>query len=253
MQSCYFRRGAVVLASKGYQDIETLFTKIFKPSENKIREMLIVGVANSQEPFSYLASIKSILKDRPLKKNLDLYTIDLQSKPDDKKLYLSSFYDSEGIPGFAFDSFVEGEKHLRENEEYWFDPNYLVLSLKKQIKKMKQNGESEKNIFYRIKDEIFDFVKAAYSNPAKSKWDSRVQEVIKNYPDNKFDIISANNVLPYIIDEDVIIETLEHIKRVLKPGGYFITEPYECPMFIANSGFLENLKTVNRGIYQKVL
>ena len=53
---------------------------------NKIRQplkMLIAGIASSQEPFSYLTTIKTIIKDKPIENVLDLHIIDLQSKPDD--------------------------------------------------------------------------------------------------------------------------------------------------------------------------
>ena len=118
-KSCYFRRGAVVLVSKAYSDIENLFYKIFKNNTDQ-KELLIIGIGNSQEPFSYLASIKGILKERSLKNNVDLSVIDLQSKPTLKKLKeyaLPKLFEYEKYPLFAKNSII------KDDYKKWFEMN----------------------------------------------------------------------------------------------------------------------------------
>lgn len=251
-QSCYFRRGAVVLASRGYEDVEEVFKKVFGLAENKLKNLLIIGIGNSQEPFSYLASIKSILKEKPLNKNLGLYTVDLQSKPSEDNIWQHAFYDGcyeDNIePRFALDSFVKDRRIFRKPEkiEASYESLYTYLYLLNQ--KREQTNE---NLYYRVNDEILNFLKNTYNNPEKSKWDSPIQEAILEYPDKTFDIISANNVLPYIISEDEILKTINRIRRTLKTGGYFITDPYEPPYWMRRAGVFDSLKEIKKGIYQK--
>lgn len=249
-QSSYFRRGVVALPNPKFVEIERTFQMIFSEKPNEIKNMLIIGIGNSQETFSYLATIKSILKNRPLNKNLDLYTVDLQSKPDNKKIRLDAFYDAfydyDTKPKFAADSFITDRKFPKETPTD-IDP---VLTL---IKKYLKTPKEKEVLNYRVNDEILDFVKTAYNDPSKSKWDSRIQDVITTYPDDKFYITSANNILPYITPDGDILNTLKHIKRTLKPYGYFITEPYKQPEFIKKSKILDDMKEIFDGIYQKII
>lgn len=252
--SCYFRRGAVLLTnSKGYADIENLFAGIFTSNINKPKQMLIIGIGNSQEPFSYLSSIKGIINKNPLKNNVDLYTVDLQSKPDEIKLRNNAFcnlFEYETCPKYAKKSIV------KDSFKKWMglDDNIEKLNpIEKYIYEVfNKNRHKNANLYDRVNDEVFDFLKETYNNPQKSKWDSAIQEVITDYPDKKFDIISANNVLPYIIDENKIIQTINHIKRILKTGGYFITDPYKYPQNYIDAGVLDNFREINKGIYQKI-
>ena len=105
--SSYFRRGPVYGSpSDKYEEIVDIFKNLLT-KENKLpQKMLIVGIGNSQEPFSYLATIQDIIKDKNLKSVLDLYTVDLQSKPTTQKLFYDSFYDDKFEPIYAQSSFV---------------------------------------------------------------------------------------------------------------------------------------------------
>ena len=246
--SCYFRRGMVAVANnEGYADIENLFHKIFLNNLNKPKKMLIFGIGNSQEPFSYLASIKGIIQDCPLNKNLDLCTVDLQSKPTYNKLRLDAFSDlwlDKRFPKYAGKSFIKDVKHPRMNvktESFLSPLEYNIYT------NMYQPPLPKKE--YRVNDEILNFVNETYNNFEKSKWNSRIQDVIVDYSDNEFDIISANNVFGYLSDNDYL-KTMQHIKRTLKTtGGYFITDPY---LHVINSEDLTTFKKVYSGIYQKI-
>lgn len=246
-QSCYFRRGVVALANnKGYADIESLFCKIFKSNHNESKKMLIIGIGNSQEPFSYLASIKGIIQEKPLNKNVDLYIVDLQSKPEYNKLRLDAFpslFPYETFPKYAGKSFIKDVK-IPESESDIKNLSALEYYIYTQRHKpVRPNKE------YRVNDEIFNFINESYNNPEKSKWDSRIQDVIRYYSDNEFDIISANNVFGYLSDNDYA-KTMRHIRRILKTtDGYFISDPYFQD--VQSSEVLSTFRKLNPGIYQK--
>ncbi len=253
-QSCYFRHGTYVVSTSRYKNIEKVYNKVLKLKDNSPKDILIVGIGNSQEPFSHMASAKSILKEKPLKDNVSLYTVDLQSKPDDKKLFDDSFYDGYYAPKYAKSSF---EKYIPKKEkddtlDAMKNLDILTYEYINSIINLPDKKESAKTSKprYKVKDEIFEFVKETYNNPEKSKWDSRIQDVVKNYPDEKFYIISANNILPYIEDEKETVETIQHFKRALKPNGYLITDPEKLP-YMELPEVRKNLKEIYPGIYQK--
>ena len=254
-QSCYFRRGAVILANdNGYAKIENLFCKIFHKKVDTPKNMLIIGIGNSQEPFSYLASIKGIIKKRPLDKNINLSVIDLQSKPVLEKLRLNSFsdlFDYEKFPKYAGKSFIIDKRYPASEPNILSSANTYIYEFILSLKEKTQAVQKSVKPDYRVNDEIFNFVKNTYDNPVKSKWDSRVQDVVLKYPDNKFDIISANNVLPYIESDNEFLQTLKHITRILKKDGYFITDPYPYQGNLPKSLISDNFNQINPGIFKK--
>ena len=276
--SCYFRRGAVLLScSKGYSEIETFLCKIFNANINSPKSLLIAGIGKSQEPFSYLASIKGIIKDNSLMQNVDLYTVDLQSKPEHIELKRNAFcdlLDYQTFPKYAGSSFVKDSvrnwleiKQEKEKLNHIEKYLYFIMNNKNKWDELRQKGynaetiykileaeevkEKQKSLHWRVNDEIFEFLEKTYNNPQKSKWDSRIQEAILDYPDNKFDVISANNILPYIQSEIETVQTVEHMERTLKPNGYLITDPYEHVYHVKEIGVSGNMKKVGAGIYQK--
>ncbi len=274
--SCYFRRGSVLLScAKDYDKIESLFTKKFNPNIKNLRRMLIIGIGKSQEPFSYLASIKGIIKDRTLKDDVDLYSVDLQSKPSHLELKNHAFcdlFDYQNFPKYAKSSFVKDSANnwLEIKEEKEDDSNFIYkfastfLSFRDKWQELKDRGYSietivkmieeehkQKYLHWRVNDEIFNFLEETYNNPLKSKWECGIQDVISDYPSKKFDVISANNVLPYILDEPQIKHTVKHIVRILKPNGYLITDPYDFPYHMKEINKQTNMKKIESGIYQK--
>ena len=215
--SSYFRRGYSSWGGK-FTDIVKTFQTIFSENMNTPKKMLIVGVADSQEPFSYLATIKQIIKNTPIQNVLDLYIVDLQSAPDTEKLHKDSYTLGHLLPDYAKDGF----------------------KIKKHPQKSFYN--------YKIKDELFNFLNETYGNPLKSKWESRIQEVIKDYPDNYFDIISMNNVIFYLPEIDKR-STVDNIYRTIKPEGCYITEG---DYYIMSSKFNDKMKNLHYGIFQKL-
>ena len=199
--SSYFRRGSFYGSPcKEFADVISTLKQFFNEKMNlqngKIN-MLIGGIGNSEEPFSMLAVIKNLIGENKIKDVLNLFTVDLQSRPEKKELKWQSFY--SGLkPDFVPDSFVK-----ETSDEYGY----------------KWVGK------YRVCDEIFQYLSEAYDNHANSKWETRIQDAVKEYPDNSLDIVSINNTIGYIMDYEEGMSVLRNVLRSLKSGGVFITDP----------------------------
>lgn len=217
--SCYFRRGSFYGApADAFADIIKALRKAFKTDYKQ--DFLIVGIADSQETFSLMAVAKDILGNKKLKENVTLTTIDLQSKPTDKMLYRQSYYDGYSRPPYVFESFVyEKNNHGKGATQH-----------------------------YRVNNEIFEFVKESYNT--NSIWDARTQDVVKTLPSKSYNIISMNNVLPYIrMDGNkVALETVQNIVRITKENGLIITDEKPC----YGEAYLNFFcKKIEPGIWQK--
>lgn len=222
LASSYFRRGLGYGSPSGdfAEVIEAL--KILFKNEGK-KKALFVGLGESQEPFSLLAQIKSILKDKSLKDNLDLNCVDLQPKISKEKLFKQSFYDCFGIPEYAKDSFVKDFEHPGK----W---DFL---------------------HYRVTDDIFEFLKDTYKSPKKTKWDTPIQEAIKDFPDESFDLISINNTIGYIRDKGQREFTHKNLERITKPNGIVVTDDYLKLNYDDDYTAFSKFKKLFEGIWQK--
>ncbi len=224
--SSYFRRGLRYgTPDEKFADVVRVFSDVFTGKIKQAKNMLIAGIADSQEPFSYLAVIKGLLGKKSLRKAVDMHTIDLQSKPDRIKLFEDSFLDDPFEPLFAKDSFVK--------DEVW-----------------RYGFEDRTYRSYRVKDEIYNYLNKTYNNPKKSMWDVRLQDAIKELPDENFDVVSINNTFMYIENSEELQSTLDNVLRTLKKGGYFITDPYKYKFF-TESKIFDNMDDVYMGIYRK--
>lgn len=223
--SSFFRRGVVLGETSYFKDIINVFSTLFNKNTNDKKSILIVGIGRSQEPFSYLASIKELIKDKKLKDVLNLQTVDLQAKPT-KNILLScthygGFWGKE--PMFAKSSF---------------------------IKYAQMYGDTVLQTGFRVNDEIFDYLYKTYNNKSKSKWATRIQDDIKNYPDNSFDVLSMNNVLGYIEDDDEYYSTIKNMPRIVKPNGFIITDTI-CENLFQKVGVDKMLTKISDGIFKK--
>lgn len=223
--SSFFRRGVVLGETSYFKDVIDVFSTLFNKNTNDKKSILIVGIGRSQEPFSYLASIKELIKDKKLKDVLNLQTVDLQAKPT-KNILLScthygGFWGKEPI--FAKSSF---------------------------IKYAQMYGDTVLQTGFRVNDEIFDYLYKTYNNKAKSKWATRIQDDIKNYPDNSFDVLSMNNVLGYIEDDDEYYSTIKNMPRIVKPNGFIITDTI-CENLFQKVGVDKMLTKISAGIFKK--
>lgn len=223
--SSFFRRGVVLGETSYFKDVIDEFSTLFNKNTNDKKSILIVGIGRSQEPFSYLASIKELIKDKKLKDVLNLQTVDLQAKPT-KNILLScthygGFWGKE--PMFAKSSF---------------------------IKYAQMYGDTVLQTGFRVNDEIFDYLYKTYNNKSKSKWATRIQDDIKNYPDNSFDVLSMNNVLGYIEDDDEYYSTIKNMPRIVKPNGFIITDTI-CENLFQKVGVDKMLTKISAGIFKK--
>ena len=223
--SSFFRRGVVLGETSYFKDVIDVFSTLFNKNTNDKKSILIVGIGRSQEPFSYLASIKELIKDKKLKDVLNLQTVDLQAKPT-KNILLScthygGFWGKE--PMFAKSSF---------------------------IKYAQMYGDTVLQTGFRVNDEIFDYLYKTYNNKSKSKWATRIQDDIKNYPDNSFDVLSMNNVLGYIEDDDEYYSTIKNMPRIVKPNGFIITDTI-CENSFQKVGVDKMLTKISAGIFKK--
>ncbi len=220
--SSFFRRGrSYGSPSNEFGDVINILNKIFGIKSFDKKNMFIAGIGDSQEPFSLLAVIKFLIKDKPLQDSLNLNIADLQSKPKDKILFEQSYFDCGFPPPYVKNSFIKdcGEK-------------YGLQYYKK----------------YRVTDEIFEFLKQTYNDSKKSYWDTRVQDIAKEMNNEQYDIVSINNTLGYINDQNIIIETLNNIKRIVKRGGIFITDPH-CKLY--DETLKDTMSKEYEGIYKK--
>ena len=221
--SSFFRRGRLYGAPcSEFADVIRVFKDVFLNVDER-KKMFIAGIGKSQEPFSYLAAIKSIIKDKSLEKTLDMNIVDLQSKPSDAELFKHSYFDYNYPPEFVPSSFV---RDVRENIKYGSQPGY-----------------------YRVKDDIYNFVRDVYNDSTKSKWETRVQDAVLDSASEDFDIVSINNTIGYIAEEHERVSTMEHVYRMLKRNGLYITDPYYNN--VVEAGMTDKFINVSEGIYKK--
>ena len=217
--SSFFRRGPYYGSPcDDFKNIVELFSKVFKPQSKQ--KMLLAGIGSSQEPLSYLAVIKSLFEKAKITDKLELKTIDLQTKPTAKELFQRSFFEFNDEPVFARSSFIKDEKNHKK-----FD---VIGGC------------------YRVNNEIIKFLNNAYN---KSLWETRLQDAIKTFKNEEFDLISANNIIGYIVNKNSRIETMENIHRTLKTGGTFITDTFDS--FIIEANLANKFEEIYEGIYIK--
>ncbi len=205
---------------KEFNDVKNVLINAFQHQIKKPKKILIAGIGNSQEPFSFLAVIHKLLGKTSLKKGVDMYFVDLQSQPTKEKLFKQSFYDSHGTPAFAPESFIK-------------DSHNNVIS----------------NFIYRVKDEIYKYLWKTYSNSKKSFWETRIQDAIRRFPEEEFDIISMNNIIGYIAKPQEREEVFQHAFRCLKKDGVLITDPYKN--YLNTYTGLNNMQECAEGIFRK--
>ena len=222
--SSFFRRGPFYGApTEGFKSIIELFSKLFNRELKSPLNMLIVGVGKSQEPFSYLAVIKNLIGDKKISEVLNLQAMDLQSKPKKSEIFNNSYYEFPLEPTYVPSSFVYDK---RENVFYGSVPGY-----------------------YRVNSEIFKYLNLTYNDKTRSFWDTRVQEGINKIKDDSLDIVSINNTIGYIEENNERVETVQNIYRKLKKGGVLISDYHYDHVNHAN--LQDQFISIEPGIYQK--
>lgn len=216
--SNFFRRGFVYNRQDSrFIDVINALKILFQKNDKP--KILVAGLGKAQEPFSILAVIKDLVKDKPLQDALDLHCVDLQPKMPDEALDRYTYL-NDAQPLFAQGSFD-------------FDP--CVHDPAKR---------------YKIKPEIVEYLRAVFNNPQKTKWDTSIEEFATSSTSNAYDMVSVNNVFGYFKEKKLIGRTLNDICRSLKAGGILITDvsdDYYKTLFPN----LAKFKNLAPGIWQK--
>ena len=213
--SSHFRRGQLYgSASDEYRDVEDTIKLMY---QNKLKnKVLIVGVGKAQEPFSLTASIYSENWMRNLKDVLDLNCVDLGPKLTDEE--------------------VENASKLKK----WYNNKYYAID------SMKKTDDGN----YKFQDEICDLIKETFDSEEKTKWDTSVQEFVKDCPENSYDCISMNNVLGYIMSKQEKNDVISKMEKIIRPNGFLITDEIYSEYF-KNNGLLTGFDQIFPGIYRK--
>jgi len=212
--STHFRRGLNYGGpSSYYKDVEDTLKMMYdNKRQNKI---LVVGVGEGQEPFSLAASVYGIKWYENLKDVLDMECVDLGPKLTKKQITEASKMNQQCQYYFAIDSYKK-----TPDGKYTFIP------------------------------EICDFVNETLNSKEKTKWDTSIQEFVKDCPENSYDCISMNNVLGYIMSKQEKNDVISKMEKMIKPNGFLITDEIYSEYF-KNNNLLTGFDQVFPGIYQK--
>lgn len=200
--------------------LKILFRKVQKP------KILVVGVGKAQEPFSLLAVIKDMHTQAPLESVIDLHCVDLQPKISDEALIKYAYLH------------VDRTRFTSPNDN---KPFFAPKSF--------EADELVKDIFgrYRVKPDIFEYLKGVFNNPERTKWNTSIEEFASVCEGNTYDMVSINNVIMYMKDLNVQTEALRNVCKIIKPGGILITDPSDSYISMLPSNF----KNLALGIWQK--
>lgn len=208
--SRYFRRDQPIgVYSDVVQSIKLVYSNVKKP------KILVVGVADAQEPFSILTVIKTLNKDKPLKSVVDLNCVDFKPKIAAKDLEKYSYLDSSAPPQFAKEGFeLDADKRCK------------------------------------VKPEVFKYLNSVFGDSDKAKFDTKIEEFSAQCPEKTYDMIFVNNVLGYIQDENAREATMINLSKMLKPNGVLNTDVYD-DIYRDFYPCLNRFKNINPGIWQK--
>jgi len=233
--SQWFRKEGEFLTKEDLQILKSAFKNVF---DNKPKpSMLIIGVADLEEPFTYLSIFNEMKNHQPIESYLDLNCVDLKPKISDSKIdqisYLTKYYDY----GYFED---------RYGESFPWTSFFGEISSSKK---------------YAILPKITEYLKKVLSDPKKAHWDTDVVDFALNETkkgkEGKYDIISCNFVLDYLKDVKEEKETAFNLVNILNSGGLLIARG---PMFrfLIKNNINKNGNTVlqelspGSGIYRKV-
>lgn len=214
--------------------------KIFADTLNitKKAKMLIVGVSNAQEPFSYLALMNELKKHAKTKNYLDLHCVDIQPKIKKSDLNTCSYYLNKETMDFI------NIKEYVGSPKYSPPPPFSVDSFDYDPNKGK----------FKIKEYLFNFLQKTFDNPKKTSWETDVvlyaKSEVKKYPE-QYDIISCNQVLRYLSNNRNQKNTLRNLFDLLKPGGYLIAKGPEINRLMPDVLSSDVVKEVYPYIWKK--
>jgi hypothetical protein len=201
MASFWFRRG---FDTKEFEDVATALEEAI--SVNKPAKVLLIGVADAQEPMSILATVNHLAAQKPLKEVIHLNCVDIRSPLSEEFIEEhASFHDS--APSRAISGILEKVASSS------FDTEQRPLQ----------------GTFYRLKKPILDYLKKVFADKASTHWDTQIEDFSKTAPSEAYDVILYNNVGLYLANLGVRKEVLSNLCRMVKPGGFLITDGYMDP------------------------
>lgn len=214
LMSTFFRRGVYPVQSIMFKDVIKAINKIY--SQTLKSKILMVGLGRGEEPLSFLAVIKDKFQDKPLESVVEMNCVDLQPQIHDETLM-----EDAHLPIFAKPKFAKNS----------FDINCISGS-------------------YYVKNDIINYLLNIFKDTQKTKWDTQIQEFGAICPKETYNLISMNNVLLYITNEEAKVNTMEKVSQMLKPKGILVTDMnkdyknrFKC---------LQNFKKLAPGIWQKL-
>lgn len=175
-------------------------------------KMLIVGVGEAQEPFSYLAVLKDLQQDKSLDEIVDLNCVDIQPQMSNQELRQYACLEKAETPKFALKSFEQTNEGL-----------------------------------YKVKENFIEYLQRTFNDKSKTHWNTSVNEYTANCPREKYNLISMNHVLMYIEDKSIKEKIINDVAKIMKPGGIFITDT-----LISEYEGLKNFKEIVAGIFQRL-
>jgi chemotaxis methyl-accepting protein methylase len=241
ISSTWFRRGSSYgSGSDAYQDvIDTLKQVLKTPNTPKV---LAVGVANGEEPFSILSTTAHLTKQKPLEEVLDLHCVDLRSK------LPNHFIDKKVSPDLNNNRYIEKFAPTSFDSELRLDSQGKPFS-----DYYRCDGALAKR--YVVKPHILEYLKKVFNdcdttNPqAKTHWNTHIVDFAKKSDDATYDLISFNNVAVYLNKEE-FADAYSNLCRMIKPGGFIITDPYGDEQYKTMDCFKEFTK-FRDGIWQR--
>lgn len=235
--SCYFRRDPHLpykeagtnkilnpSVCQAYASVEMIYAQML--SRNKQLKVLIAGVGDkAEEVYSQLATACYIKGSKDIARFIDLDCVDLQPHSEllSKIEKEGGIFDGPGKPHYAHRSFEYDSKKGR----------YIVIP------------------------EINEYVHSVIKNSEKSKLGTNILDFRAN---KKYDIISCNNTLLYLMNDNLIIKVLKQFGNDLERNGFLITDQFGDgygtllefnDKFIAAEG-LQGLSKLSAGIFAKL-
>lgn len=201
--------------------------------------MLVVGVANLEEPFSYLSILSEMQNHRPIDDYLDLNCVDLKPEIPNTEVDKLSYCER----GYFYD-FYPKSSFIKE-------PDFYVTG----------SGKCVSGYRYKAKPHIVKYLTKVIRNPEKTFWNTDIVDFAENEAKKdeqrrkKYDIISNHYVSMYLnYDED--IKTAVNLVKMLNPGGILLTHDDgvfpEIMKCYVNTKKNKVLEKVGPGIYKKV-
>lgn len=197
--SVLFRRGLnSAISNENFTDVINGLQEACKNKEHI--DLLVVGVAEGQEPISLLAVLDSIAKSRrkTLGEFADLHLVDVRDQLDTSHLEYRAY------------------KHVIET---MFPGNSIIKDALE---------PDEDYMQYRIKQPLVEYFKVKIKDPSRSHWNTTIQRYLIEEDRKTYDCISYNNIDGHILSSEDRNFVIQGLLSRLRKGGVLITDAEYC-------------------------